>query len=117
MNESVKTTSMWNESYKVQCKSKALFEKWKQGKRKYYSIFLHAKPWIPGGEKSISRLLFTGEDRLCANLQERARTINEYDVTMLVRVTSQMNCGGVTMLSQKIPFLAIMAKWAIDDCF
>ena len=32
------------------------------------SLFLHTKPWIPGGENLYSRLLFTNEDRLCANL-------------------------------------------------
>ena len=62
-----------------------------------------------------SRLLFTSEDRLCANL----RVQEQYDITMpvpRVRVTSQINCDDVTMLSQKRPSLATMAKWAIDDC-
>ena len=42
-----------------------------------------------------------------------ARTIDEYDVTMLVpriRVTSQINCGDVTMLSQERSSLVTMAK-------
>ena len=43
--------------------------------------------------------------------------IDEYDVTMVVpgvRVTSQTNCGDVTL---KTPALVLMAKWVIDDCF
>ena len=66
-----------------------------------------------------SRLLFTGEDRLLRQIA-RARTIDEYDVEMLVphvRETSQINCGDVTMLSQKRPSSAKMAKSAIDNCF
>ena len=50
----------------------------------------------------------------------RARIIDEYDVKMPVphvRVTSLINCGDVTMLSQKRPSLATMAKSAIDNCF
>ena len=45
-----------------------------------------------------------------------ARTINKYDVTMSVphiHVTSQINCGDATMLSQEKPSLATMAKSAI----
>ena len=34
-----------------------------------------------------------------------------------VRVTSQINCGDVTILSQKRPSLATMAKSAIDNLF
>ena len=48
----------------------------------------------------------------------RARTIDEYDVTMpvaYIRVTSQINCGDVTILSQKILSLATMANSAIDN--
>ena len=64
-----------------------------------------------------SHLLLCSEDRFCANLRVQE---HEYDVTMLVpyvRVTSQNNCGDVTILSQKRPSLATMAKSAIDDCF
>ena len=53
--------------------------------------FLHARPWI-----------------------------DEYDVTMLVtyiRMTSQINCGDVTILNQKRLPLATTAKSAIDNCF
>ena len=49
----------------------------------------------------------------------RAKTIDEYDVTMLVpryRVTSQINCDDVTMLSQNGQSLATIAKWANDVC-
>ena len=42
-------------------------------------------------------LLITSEERQFA----RARTIDEYDVTMLVRVKSQINCDDATMLRQK----------------
>ena len=45
----------------------------------------------------------------------RARTIDKYDVTMPaphVRVTSQINCGDVTMLIKKRPSSATMAKSA-----
>ena len=50
-----------------------------------------------------SWLLFTSED--------------EYDVIMPVphvRVMSQINCGDVTMLIQKRPYLVAAAKSAID---
>ena len=50
----------------------------------------------------------------------RARTIDEYEVAMPVthvRMTSQINCGDVTMLSQNRPPLATIVKSAIDDCF
>ena len=43
-----------------------------------------------------------------------------HDVTMLVsyiRVTSQINCGDVTILNQKRLSLATTAKSAIDNCF
>ena len=82
-------------------------------------IFLHAKPWIPGGEISI----FTAVIHLWISpLRQfaRARTIDEYDVTIpvsYIRVTSQINCGDVTILNQKRLSLATMAKSAIDNCF
>ena len=67
--------------------------------------FIHAKPWIPShGDKSI----FTVVIHLWISpLHQlvRARTIDEYDITIMpvphVSVTSQINCGDVTMLSQK----------------
>ena len=34
-----------------------------------------------------------------------------------VRVASQINCGDVTMLSQKRPSLVTIAKWKITDLF
>ena len=46
--------------------------------------------------------------------------MDEYDVTMSVphvRLTSQINYGDVTMLSQIMPSLATMTKWVIDDLF
>ena len=49
-----------------------------------------------------------------------ARTINEYDVTMpvpWVQLTSQINCGDVTMLSQKRPLLGTIVNWVIDDLY
>ena len=81
--------------------------------------FLHAKPWIPGGEI----LIFTAvihQWRSPLRQFARARTINEYDVTMPVSyicVTSQINCGDVTILNRKRLSLATMAKSVIDDCF
>ena len=43
----------------------------------YHHYFLHAKPRIPGVRNRYSRLLFTSEDRLCANLrvQEQSRNM------------------------------------------
>ena len=49
-----------------------------------------------------------------------ARTIDEYDVTMLVsyiRVTSQINGGDVKILNKKRLSIATTAKSAIDNCF
>ena len=81
------------------------------------AYFLHAKPWIPGGEISI----FTAVIHYWRSpLRQfaRAMTIDKYDVTIpvfRVRMTSQINCGDVTMLGQKRPPLATMAKRALDD--
>ena len=50
----------------------------------------------------------------------RARTIDDYDVTMPVtgvRVASQINYSDVTMLNQKKTSLATMAKSAVDNYF
>ena len=77
-------------------------------------LFLHAKLWIPWWEIDIHG---------CYSLFRqfaRARTIKEYDVTLPVphnRVTSQIGCGDVAMLSQKRPSLATMTKSAIDKYF
>ena len=49
----------------------------------------------------------------------RARTIDKCDVTMpvsYIRVTSQINCGDITIVNQKILSLATMAKSAVDNC-
>ena len=49
-----------------------------------------------------------------------ARPIDEYDVIMPVphvRVTLQINCCAVTILSQKRPSLATMEKSVIGNCF
>ena len=62
----------------------------------------------------------TSEDRLCADLRVQEQSIDEYDVTMpvsYIRVTSQINCGDVTILNQKRLSLATMAISAIDNCF
>ena len=83
----------------------------------YY--FLHARPWIPGDEIAI----FTAAIhwwRSPLRQFSRVRTIDQYDVTMLVsyiRVTSQINCGDVTILNQKRLSLTTTAKSAIDNCF
>ena len=82
-------------------------------------IFLHAKPWILGAEKSIFTVVihwWRSHRRQFA----RARTVDDYDVTMVIpylHETSQIDCGDVTMLSQKKPSLATMAKSEIDNCF
>ena len=55
-----------------------------------------------------SRLLFTREDRHPANLRLKEQLTN---------IPSKFNCVYVTILSRKIPSLATMAKWAIDDWF
>ena len=82
-------------------------------------IFLHARPWIPGDEIAIFTAVIH-KWRSPLRQFARARTIDEYDVTMLVsyiRVTSQINCGDVTILNQKSLSLATTAKSAIDNCF
>ena len=56
----------------------------------------------------------------CLRQLARAKSMDEYDVTMQVPhfcLTSQINCGDVTMLSQKGPSLATRAESAIDNCF
>ena len=84
----------------------------------YKNIFLHAKSWIPGGKKSIfAAVIHWWRSPLCQFA--RVGTIDEFDVTMPlnnIRVTSQINCGDVTILSQKRLFLAPMAEPAIDNC-
>ena len=64
------------------------------------SIFLHTTPWIPGGGKSIFIVVI---EYWISTLHQFAcaRIINKYDITIpvcLVCVTSQVNCGDVTML-------------------
>ena len=82
----------------------------------YTNIFLHAKPWIPGGEN----LVFTVVIHYLRSLLRQfahARTIDKYDVTIPVphvHVMSQINCGDVTMLIQKRMSLAATAKPAMD---
>ena len=66
-----------------------------------------------------SRLLFTSEDRLCANVREQEQSMNitsQYQYSH-VCLTSRINCGDDTMLSQKIPSLGTMAKSAIGNYF
>ena len=88
---------------------------WDKGSKWYLNIetwFLTPKSWIPGGEK----LIFTDVIhywRLPLRQFVHGRTIDEYDITMLVpcvHMTSQINFGDVTMWSQKRPSLATMAK-------
>ena len=40
------------------------------------NYFLHAKPWIPVAGYRYSRLLFTSEDRICANLRVQWQSTN-----------------------------------------
>ena len=77
----------------------------------YISYTLNCEYWVV--RNRYSRLLFTCEDRLCAKLRVQKQSTNS-NVTMPVphvRVTSQINCGDVTMLSQKRPSLA-----TLSDC-
>ena len=67
------------------------------------TYFLHAKPWIPGGEKSIFTVVIH-QWRSPLYQFACARTIDEYYVTMpvtCVRMMSQINCSDVTMLIRK----------------
>ena len=76
-----------------------------------------AKPWIPGGKKSVFTVVIHVW-RSPLRQFARARTMDEYDVTMQVlhvRLTPEINCGDVTMLSQKGPYLGTMAKSAINN--
>ena len=45
------------------------------------------------------------------------RRIWRHNANTCVCVTSQINCGDVTMLSQKISYLATMANWTINKFF
>ena len=75
--------------------------------------FLANEPGINIGGMKINYLL-QADDLILLS-----RTIDEYDVTMpvpRVRMTSQINCDDVIMLSQKRPPWATMAKGAMDDC-
>ena len=63
-------------------------------------IFLQAKPWISGYDKSIF-MVHIHYWRSPLRQFARARTIDEYNVTMPVsriRMTSQINCDDVTVL-------------------
>ena len=82
-------------------------------------VFLHAKPWTPDGQKSIFTTVIHYW-RSTLRQFGRARTIDEYDVTMpvsYIRVTPQINCNDVTVSNQKRLSLATMAKSVIDNCF
>ena len=89
-----------------------------ENRRYLLSIFSYAlsREYRVAGFR-YSRLVFTSEDRLCANLNVQWQSMNMTKAVSSVRVTSQVNCGDVTMLSQKGPSLATMAKSAIDNCF
>ena len=80
---------------------------------------VHARPWIPGDEIAIFTAVIH-KWRSPLRQFACARTIDEYDVTILVpyiRMTSQINSGDVTILNQKRLSLATTAKSAIDNCF
>ena len=65
-----------------------------------------------------SLLVFASEGRLCANLRVQEQSTNmTSQCQSYIRVTSQINCGDVTILNQKRVSLATMAKSAIDNCF
>ena len=81
--------------------------------------FLHARPRIPDDEITIFTVIIHWW-RSHLRQFARARTIDEYDVTVLVsyiRVMSQINCSDVTILNQKRLSLATTAKSAIGNCF
>ena len=81
--------------------------------------FLHARRWILGGGNQYSWLLFSSEDHLCANLymQEQSANMTSQCQYLTFAWHHKLNCGDVTMPSQKRSSLVKMAKWAIDDCF
>ena len=66
-----------------------------------------------------SRLLFTSEDRLCANLrvQEQSMNLTSQCQHPTFAWRHRSNCGDVTMLGQKRSSLAPMARSAIDNSF
>ena len=78
----------------------------------FESVFLHTKLWILGVEKRHSRLLFTFAS-ICTSKNNR-RTWHH---NACISRSCDVNCGDVTMLSQKRPSLATMVKWTTDDCF
>ena len=85
----------------------------------YGRPFLHAKPWIPGGRISLFMVVIHWWRSIWRQFAH-ARTIDKYDVIIpvpCIHVTSQINCGDVTMPSQKRLSLATMAKLAIYDSF
>ena len=64
-------------------------------------FLLHANPWIPGGGTSIFMVVIHRR-RSPLHHFGHARTIDEHVVTIqITHVTPQINCGDVTMLSQK----------------
>ena len=81
-------------------------------------IFLHAKPWLPGGEKSVFTAVVQYW-RSPLHQIARARTIDEYDVTIPlshIHVTSHVNCDDITILSPNRLSLVTMVKSMIDNC-
>ena len=83
------------------------------------SDLLHGRPWIPDDEKSTFTVVI---HQWKSPLRQftRVRTIDKNYVTMpapRVHATLQISCGDVTMLGQKRPSLATMAKWAVCDRF
>ena len=81
----------------------------------YIYCILHAK-WVAGNQYSQ---LFINEEHHCANLCMQEQSMNmtsqcQYHTSAWCHT---LNWGDVTLPSQKIPCLAKMVKWAIDDCF
>ena len=63
-----------------------------------------------------SQLSFTNEDYEFALVT----TVYKYDIAIQVHrvwVTSQVNCGDITLMGYSRPFLLTTAKWVIDDYF
>ena len=84
-------SSRWSSLYKFcrHCRESRFF------------FFLHANPWIPGGGTSIFMVVIHRR-RSPLHHFGHARTIHEHVVTIqITHVTPQIDCGDVTMLSQK----------------
>ena len=84
------------------------------------ACFLHAKPWIPDGEKNQhSRLLFTSEDRLCKNNQRiwchNASTTSSRDVTDQLRWRHNANSENFSDNGESSNRYLFLAEMCVRD--